>query len=71
MEIPRHWRLKKIRYGDQATWDKIIQRYNDPTLNPHLSLALLASDLDDSTLDEIHDRVKEGVSQKTVYQREK
>lgn len=69
MEIPRHWRMKKIRLGNSEEWRKIVSRYRDERLNPHLSLALLASDLPMSALVEIHDRGKEVGTQEIIYER--
>jgi hypothetical protein len=67
MEIPRHWRMKKIRLGNPDEWKKIIDRYRDKELNPHLSLALLASDLSHETLVEIHDRLKSHQEQSVIF----
>jgi len=69
VEIPRHWRLKKLRLGVPSEWAKIIQRYQDKELNPHLSLAHYASELSETELREIHDR--KASQEKIVYERKK
>lgn len=47
-------RTNKIRLSVPGVWEEIIKQYQRN--NPHLSLALLASNLSDETLNEIHDR---------------
>lgn len=69
MEIPRHWRMKRIRLGNPDEWKKIMDRYKNKELNPHLSLALLASDLPLDTLIEIHDRAKEVEKHNVIFER--
>lgn len=61
--------MKKIRLGNPDEWNKIMARYRDKELNPHLSLALLASDLSKETLIEIHDRVKSSQEKSVVFER--
>jgi hypothetical protein len=51
--------LRDIRLGNPMAWKEIMRKY--ALHNPHLSLALLASNLPDEKLEEIHDRVKESV----------
>lgn len=69
MEIPRHWRLKKIRLGVASEWAKILERYRDKELNPHLSLAHYASDLSEEELSEIHDR--KASQEQVLFERKK
>lgn len=59
MEIARHWRLRDIRLGNPEKWGEIIRQYQRN--NPHLTLAMLASDLPDATLDSVHERIKNGL----------
>ena len=47
-------RTNAVRLAKPGVWEEIIRQYKRN--NPHLTLALLASRLDDPTLDEIHDR---------------
>lgn len=58
-----------MRLGNPEEWRKIVDRYRDERLNPHLSLALLASDLPMSALVEIHDRAKEVETQEIIYEK--
>lgn len=53
----RGWRIRGLRLGNTREWERVINRYR--ANNPHLTLALLASDLSDETLIEIHDRMLE------------
>lgn len=47
-------RTNAVRLGKPGTWEGIIRQYRRN--NPHLTLALLASNLSDEELDIIHDR---------------
>ena len=69
MEISRHWRLKKVRYGNPNVWKDILKKSNLPELNPNLNLAHYASSLSDAELLAIHDRKKEGMKEKVIYER--
>lgn len=50
----RYVRTNAVRLGTPGTWPEIIRQYKRN--NPHLTLALLASKMDDETLDMVHDR---------------
>lgn len=48
-------RTKKVRMGDPETWERIIKNYRN--YNTHLPLSLLASQLSDEVLAQIHERI--------------
>ena len=50
----RGWRMRGLRLGNAEKWREVKRRWKDN--NPHLTLALLASQLSDEQLNEIHDR---------------
>jgi len=54
-----YWRGRGLALGNERVWWSVIDRYNQPGLNPHLSLAHLASGkLSVEQLKEIHERLE-------------
>jgi len=69
MEVARYKRLGPLAKGNPQAWAIVMERYLDRELNPTLSLAHYTSSLSRAELLAIHDRKKEGMKEKVIYER--